>query len=80
MPFLSPCLEEGSPARIDYRKKGALILTSLLEGLVTFTRGRSLARVVVLLGRSDSWLEVFVTGVCRQAAVDAPSFHVLLPA
>ena len=29
-----PFLGEGSPARIDYRKKGTLILTSLLEDLV----------------------------------------------
>ena len=27
-------LGEGSPTKIDYRKKGTLILTSLLEGLV----------------------------------------------
>ena len=29
-----PCLGEGSPAKMGYRKKGALILTSLLEDLV----------------------------------------------
>ena len=27
---------EGSPTKIDYRKKGTLILTSLLEDLVNF--------------------------------------------
>ena len=33
MPF-EPCLGEGSLTKIDYRKKGTLILTSLLEDLV----------------------------------------------
>ena len=33
VPFC-PFLGEGSPTEIDYRKKGALILTSLLEDLV----------------------------------------------
>ena len=33
MPFY-PFLGEGSPTAIDYRKKGTLILTSLLEDLV----------------------------------------------
>ena len=33
MPFY-PFLGEGSPTEIDYRKKGTLILTSLLEDLV----------------------------------------------
>ena len=33
MPFYS-VLGEGSPTKIDYRKKGTLILTSLLEDLV----------------------------------------------
>ena len=32
MPFY-PCLGEGSPTKIDYRKKGTLILTSLLQDL-----------------------------------------------
>ena len=32
MPFLTPCLGEG-PTKIDYRKKGTLILTSPLEDL-----------------------------------------------
>ena len=30
---LYPCLGEGSPTKIDYRKKGTLILTSVLEDL-----------------------------------------------
>ena len=34
MPFLSPLLGEGSPTKIDYRKQGTLILTSLLEVLL----------------------------------------------
>ena len=36
MPFLPiSCLGEGSPTKMDYRKKrGTLILTSLLEDLV----------------------------------------------
>ena len=29
-----PFLEEGAPTKIDYQKKGTLILTSLLEHLV----------------------------------------------
>ena len=32
VPFF-PCLGEGSPTEIDYRKKGGLILPSLLEDL-----------------------------------------------
>ena len=36
MPFY-PSLGEGSPTKIDYRKKGTLILTSLLEDLVNHT-------------------------------------------
>ena len=35
MPF-SPFLGEGSPTKMDYRKKGSLILTSLLEDLANF--------------------------------------------
>ena len=31
MPFLTPFLGEGSPTKIDYGKKGTLILTSLLH-------------------------------------------------
>ena len=34
MPFY-PVLGEGSPTKIDYTKNGRLILTSLLENLVT---------------------------------------------
>ena len=37
VPFY-PFLGEGSPTKIDYRKKGALILTSLLEDLDVFVR------------------------------------------
>ena len=33
-----PFLGEGSPTKIDYRKKGTLILTSLLEDLVADLR------------------------------------------
>ena len=33
VPFLTPFSGEGSPAKIDHRKKGTLILTSLLEDL-----------------------------------------------
>ena len=40
MPFLTPFVGwEGSPTKIDYRKKGALILTSLLEGLACVFQG-----------------------------------------
>ena len=34
MPFCQLFWGEGSPTKIDYRRKGALILTSLLEDLV----------------------------------------------
>ena len=34
---LYPFLGEGSPTQIDYRKKGTLLLTSLLEDLVKIT-------------------------------------------
>ena len=34
MALLPTFLGEGSPTKIDYRKKGTLILTSLLEDLV----------------------------------------------
>ena len=33
-----PFLEEGSPTKIEYRKKGTLILTSPLEDLVSVAR------------------------------------------
>ena len=33
MPFVSPFLGEGYPTKIDCRKKGTLIQTSLLEDL-----------------------------------------------
>ena len=33
VPFLTPFLGEGSPTKVDYRKLGTLILTSLLENL-----------------------------------------------
>ena len=33
VPFLTPFLGEGSPTKIDYRKKGTVILISLLEDL-----------------------------------------------
>ena len=35
MPVLTPFLGEGSPTKIDYRKNGTLLLTSLLEDLVS---------------------------------------------
>ena len=34
MPFYQSFFGEGSPTKINYRKKGSLILTSLLEDLV----------------------------------------------
>ena len=40
MPFLTPFWGEGSPTKIDYRKKGTLIPTSLLEDLVAFPGGK----------------------------------------
>ena len=38
MPFLTPVFGEGSPTKIGYRRKGTLILTSLLEDLVKIGR------------------------------------------
>ena len=38
-PFCQFCLGEGSPTKIDYRQKGTLILTSLLEDLVAIAGG-----------------------------------------
>ena len=37
VPFY-PFFGEGSPTKIDYRKKGSLILSSLLEDLATVAR------------------------------------------
>ena len=37
-----PFLGEGSPSKIDYRKKGTLILTSLLEDLESDGDGAAL--------------------------------------
>ena len=39
MPFLTPVLGEGSPTKIDYGKKGTLVLTSLLEDLTSKRAG-----------------------------------------
>ena len=39
MPFLTPVLGEGSPTKIDYRQKGTLILSSLLEDLILYQKG-----------------------------------------
>ena len=36
--FTVSFLGEGSPTKVDYRKKGTLILTSLLEDLVGASR------------------------------------------
>ena len=33
VPFLTPCCGEGCPTKTDYRKKGTLILASLLKDL-----------------------------------------------
>ena len=43
VPLLSPLFGEGSPTGIDYREKGTLILTSLLEDLVCVAWSHSLA-------------------------------------
>ena len=43
---LLPFVGEGSPTKIDYRKKGTLILTSLLEDLVV---------------NQDGWTPAFVS-------------------
>ena len=39
VPFLTPFLREGSPTKTDYRKKGTLVLTSLLDFPVTHHLG-----------------------------------------
>ena len=44
---LLPLLGEGSPTKIDYRKKGTLILTCLLEDLVKVSTAVQLKRMVV---------------------------------
>ena len=41
MPFY-PLLGEGSPTKIDYSKKGTLILASLLEDLAEFASGKGM--------------------------------------
>ena len=53
LPFLTPFLEEGSPTKIDYRKKGTLILTSLLEDLVGCEAFGKLA--VSRMGTNGHW-------------------------
>ena len=40
MPFVTPFFGEGSPTKIDYRNKGTLILTSLLEDLAGKPKGK----------------------------------------
>ena len=56
-------LGEGSPTKIDYRKKGTLILTSLLEHLVMAPKGDHLS----FLG-SFGHVEVFFPGFGAEAA------------
>ena len=45
VPFY-PFLGEGSPNKIDYRKKGTLILTSLLEDPVVYVQARHQSRSI----------------------------------
>ena len=52
MPFYQLFWGEGSPTKIDYGKKGTLILTSLLEDLAIFgplfsTRGGPTAKLTI---------------------------------
>ena len=57
MPFY-PFLGEGSPTKINYRRKGTLILNSLLEDLVEDLFMRS-------------WLECALAGGFQQEAKEA---------
>ena len=58
VPFC-PFLEEGSPIKIDYRKKGTVILTSLLEDLGGKRRGAK-------------WNPVLFIGTSRPKKVVSP--------
>ena len=55
---LLPFFGEGSPTKIDYGKKGALILTSLLEDLVLFR------------GAWDKWVGGWLGGAGAKGAMD----------
>ena len=50
-PFSPPFLGEGSPTKIDYRKRGTLILTSLLEDLCVHVKwGAAVKQVAIHQG------------------------------
>ena len=51
VPFL-PFLGEGSPAKIDYRKNGTLILSFLLEDLDVVAKGNQIKAEPTLLNSS----------------------------
>ena len=64
VPFY-PFLREGSPTKIDYRKKGTLMLTSLLEDLVK-GKPSSFWRVPIFVRRFPLWgLREGVTAIQR---------------
>ena len=51
---LLPFLGEGSPTKIDYREKGTLVLTSLLEDLVEIGRNKLTGCSAVSLTRQGT--------------------------
>ena len=65
MPYY-PFLGEGSPTKVDYRKKGALIPTSPLEDLVAL-RCSSLPGYARPIADRSGWRGEFE--VCRDAPV-----------
>ena len=65
MPFY-PFLGEGSPTKIDYSKKGTLILTSLLEDLVTLDLGLLLLSARLF---GEPWEDpCYALAPCKRAA------------
>ena len=76
MPFLTPVLGEGSPTKIDYRKKGTLVLISLPEDLVH-------VEPLILLGDSCLWesLDLAPSHVDQTSCEDVNALidHFVLP-
>ena len=85
MPFY-PFLREESPTKVDYRKKGTLILTSLLEELVLdrFSRNQIGMRHMVVHSPKRIQKSVFlILSPFPQSYNDGPlpqltTYHVLL--
>ena len=76
MPFLPTCLGEGSPTKIDYRKKGTLILTSLLEDLdwtKEFNEDANLEKAPKEVALEKSIASPQVQSTEREKRIDSPS-------